>query len=104
MATLFIDTSSNKEITVSLEIEGQKEEISQSVTRLKAQTVLPLVESLLSKQKITLEDVTAIEVNCGPGSFTGLRVGIAIANTFSKELGIPINGKKPGTILEAVYS
>lgn len=42
-----------------------------------SQTLLPMVESMLKSADITLSDVDAIAVTSGPGSFTGLRIGIA---------------------------
>ena len=40
-----------------------------------------------------------IEVETGPGSFTGLRVGVSVANALGYSLGIPVNGKKIETEL-----
>ncbi len=42
-----------------------------------SQTLLPMVESMLHGAGVTLADVDAIAVTAGPGSFTGLRIGIA---------------------------
>lgn len=50
-------------------------------------------EFLLSIQNLRLEDIQAIEIYPGPGSYTGLRVGFAIANTLGYMLHIPVNGK-----------
>jgi len=98
---LLIDTSSNEEISVGLEIDGRKDEISEKVGRDKKQVVLPMVQKLLDKQKLTLQDIGSIHVNEGPGSFTGLRIGVSIANALSFTLNIPVNGKK--RVVEPVY-
>jgi len=103
MCILFIDTSSNKEITVGLQIEGKKSVINQIIDHRKAQVVLPLVEKLLKDHKLELKDITGIKVNAGPGSFTGLRVGVSVANALGYLLKIPINGKKVGEIVEVQY-
>ncbi len=81
---LYINTSSNQKTLVML---GDMELIKDaSVWR--SQVVLPMIESLLKTQKKSLKDITAIEINPGPGSFTGLRVGAAIANTLGFALGL----------------
>ena len=102
MKVLIIDTSSNQEIKVGLVIDGKEFSFKQLVDR-KNQEVLPLVEKLLRQQELELKDLTAIEVNLGPGSFTGLRVGVSIANTLGYLLKIPINGEKIGVLVEPVY-
>ena len=70
----------------------------------KAQQVLPMTKAILEKYDLTLQDLTAIHVNTGPGSFTGLRVGIAIANCLGYLLKIPVNGKEIGQTVDAVYT
>ena len=99
---LLIDTSSNKEIEVGLEIDGKVFLLKHQVDR-KNQEVLPLIEKLLKQHKLTLKDLTKIEVNPGPGSFTGLRVGVSVANALGALLKIPVNDKEVGEIVEPVY-
>src|SRR5438128_1093962 len=100
---LFIDTTNNKEVTVGLTIEGKKITEKKPLDTRKAQVVLPILEKMLKEQQLRLENITAIEVNPGPGSFTGVRVGLSIANTLGFLLQIPVNGKKVGEQAEAVY-
>ena len=92
MKIVFIDTTSNQKIIVALTIDGEKFEIKRALEKQKAQIVLPLINELLQKHKVRLYDLDAIEVNPGPGSFTGVRVGVSVANTLSYALGIPVNG------------
>ncbi len=101
---LSINTANNKEITVGVIIDGKDHVLQQSLDTRKAQVVLPLVEKLLQKNKLSLQDITEIQVNPGPGSFTGLRVGVAIANTLGFLLTVPINGKKVGEFVEPAYN
>lgn len=100
---LHIDTSNNKEVVVGLTIDGKDDIRKQSPDHRKAQVVLPMIQAILEDHNLQLKDITEIQVNPGPGSFTGLRVGITIANTLAQLLDIPINGKR-GQIVEAVYS
>lgn len=105
MIIIQIDTSDNKKTVVGLVIDGKEDTLEQVIGtgKQKSQLVLPLIDELLIKHKKTLQDVTDLEVNTGPGSFTGLRVGIAIANTLAHALNLPINRGEPGKPVEAVY-
>ncbi len=98
---LYIDTSSNQKTIVRL---GNKELVQDSSV-WHSQVVLPMVVRMLQRQGLTLSDVTEIEVVTGPGSYTGLRVGVAIANALGYALKIPVNGKKVERleIVEPVY-
>lgn len=53
-------------------------------------TILSEIEDLLNRNNTSREDLTGIVVYQGPGSFTGLRIGIAVANSLSYALQIPI--------------
>ena len=103
MVKLFIDTSSNQQIKVGLFKDENKDLLVEPVTHKKAQVVLPMIEQLLQKHNLTFQDLTNIQVHQGPGSFTGLRVGVAIANTLGLILKIPINEKPVGEIIEPIY-
>lgn len=98
---LFIDTSDNKKAIVKL--DGEKLEVKSGLGS--AQNVLPAIEKILKKKKVEISDLTEIKVNTGPGSFTGLKVGVTIANTLGYLLGIPVNGKKigPKSMVEPRY-
>lgn len=63
-----------------------------------SQKTLPLLQLLLQKQKLSVTDISELTVATGPGSFTGMRVGTAIAATLSFLLAIPLNGKNSPTI------
>lgn len=101
--TLLIDTSSNKEIAVGLEIDRKKYILKRKINVQKAQAALLMIEKILSKHNLKLKDLNEIKINTGPGSFTGLRVGVSVANALSFALKIPVNGKAAGEFVEAVY-
>ena len=91
---LIIDTADSTVTTVGLKIDGKIHWLKEKTGDLKSQNLLPLIDKILKKYKIDLRDLTGIKVNTGPGSFTGLRVGAAVANALGWVLKIPVNGKE----------
>lgn len=104
MNTLYIDTRNNKEIIVAVIKDGKEYKAVSSPDRTKADAVLILIQKALEDAGISFNDLHAIYCEKGPGSFTGLRVGFAIANSLSLALLIPLNDNEIGTIDTPVYS
>lgn len=102
--TLLIDTADNKKIKIGLEIDKKSFYLNSNPTALKSQVVLILIDKLLKKHGLQIKDVTQIEVNLGPGSFTGVRVGVSVANALGFSLKIPVNSKKVGDLVEPLYN
>ena len=98
---LFIDTSSSERIIVGFDDKRFETDARQE----KAQRLLPFIDELLKKQAKNLKDITEIEINIGPGSFTGLQVGVSVANALGWALGVPVNGKdlKKGEMVDIKY-
>jgi tRNA threonylcarbamoyladenosine biosynthesis protein TsaB len=55
-------------------------------------TLLGVIRDELQKQDAAFDDIGAVLVFRGPGSFTGLRIGITVANTIAHSLARPIVG------------
>lgn len=103
MNIIRIDTSDNLLTRVELEMDRKKHILEEKRETPGDQNVLELIDKLLEKQDVLLKDVHAIEINTGPGSFTGLKVGAAIANALSFSGSISVNGKQIGEIAEPTY-
>ena len=52
--------------------------------------ILPLIRELLSKANMRISDINKIFLTIGPGSFTGVRIGLTVAKTISWGLDIPL--------------
>ncbi|WP_375486683.1 tRNA (adenosine(37)-N6)-threonylcarbamoyltransferase complex dimerization subunit type 1 TsaB [uncultured Mycobacterium sp.] len=69
--------------------------LAQQVTvgaRAHAERLTPNVLAALADAGIGMTDLDAVVVGCGPGPFTGLRVGMATAAAYGHALGIPVHG------------
>ena len=97
---LTIDTKDQKQVVVTLKKDGEVVSSMTSENEYGSQALLPLIEKLLKKNKMEYKDLKEVEVEIGPGSFTGLRVGVSVANALGYSLNIPVNGKKIETELQ----
>lgn len=88
---LGIDTSTEQAgLAVS---DGQTDVVrSWCAGRMQTTSVLPAIDELLQKARITVRDIDAIGVAIGPGTFTGLRVGLSLAKGFVLAREIPLIG------------
>lgn len=57
-----------------------------------SQRLLPALDFLLQETGLSMQDMQAVVVTQGPGSFTGLRIGLATARALAQGLGIPLVG------------
>lgn len=92
MRLLAVDTSTFVG-TVAVLREGELlAEWSASVRATHGETLLPHVARVLELSGVTLAELDAIAVGIGPGSFTGVRIGVATAKGLALALGKPIVG------------
>lgn len=55
-----------------------------------AETLVPLIEQVMAESALDLKQLDCIAISSGPGSFTALRIGMAIAKGVAYGLGIPL--------------
>lgn len=96
---LYINTKDQKVIRVTLKQDGKIVKSLSAKNKYGSQVLLPLITKLLRTTNYDLQTLKGIEVETGPGSFTGLRVGVSVANALGFALNIPVNGKKIETDL-----
>lgn len=65
-----------------------------------AETIHTKIDELLKKNQRNLDDLGGIVAFAGPGSFTGLRIGLSVANALAYSRGLPIVAKQNPQWLE----
>ena len=96
MNILAIDTATTDLVAgiVDTDTGGDARVLAETVTETRAhnELLVPTVMELLSQAGVEFSDLDAVVVGCGPGPFTGLRVGMSTAAAFGQALGIPVHG------------
>jgi len=87
---LIINTTKREEIMIGLYDDQIKKEVYK--TDRQSEDILILLDKFIKKAGRTLNDLTAILVNIDQGSYTGVRIGVTIANTLAWSLDIPVFG------------
>lgn len=82
--------SSTEACSVALYRGGNVVEDYSLIERGHAEHLLPMIESLLSQEGVELGDMDAFAFGCGPGSFTGLRIGVAMIQGLAMSTGKPV--------------
>ncbi|TCO76431.1 tRNA (adenosine(37)-N6)-threonylcarbamoyltransferase complex dimerization subunit type 1 TsaB [Marinisporobacter balticus] len=92
MKILALDTSSIV-ATVAVMDEGKLiGEYTIHHKRTHSQKLMPMIEELLKNCELTMQDIDVVAVAEGPGSFTGLRIGVATAKGLAHAVNIPVVG------------
>jgi tRNA threonylcarbamoyladenosine biosynthesis protein TsaB len=65
--------------------------------RMLAETIHSKIEELLKKEKLDWQSIGGIVCFAGPGSFTGLRIGLSVGNALAYGLSVPIVSAKTPT-------
>lgn len=105
MKILGIDTSANVASAAICEVGENPRVIASGSINTKlthSQTLMPFIESLLCNSKTELSDIDAFAVSVGPGSFTGLRIGVSAIKGMAYGLNKPC--KAVSTLLGLAYN
>lgn len=92
MKILSIDTSSSNCSTAILEDDKLIDENSLNNGRTHSENLMPLIEELLKRNNLELKNIDLIAVSIGPGSFTGIRIGIASIKPMAEVFNIKVAG------------
>lgn len=92
MKLLAIETTGARASVALIDEAGLCKVQSSDETMNHLQHLIPMIQQLLTKCALSINDVTGILVSEGPGSFTGIRIGMATAKGLAQALNVPILG------------
>lgn len=92
MKILAIDTSSKNATVAITENEEKLIELNNSDEKTHSQKLMPMIDEAFQRTNLSLEDIDLLVCGLGPGSFTGVRIGIATAKAFADSKNIPVVG------------
>lgn len=92
MKILSIDTSSNICGVAILENQKIIKEISLDNGLTHSESLMPTIDKIFKETNLQLKDIDLIVCDKGPGSFTGIRIGVSTAMAFSDSLNIATCG------------
>lgn len=90
MELLAIETTGAAASVALINQDGQLREIRSDQTMNHLHNLLPMVGELLDESSLKIGDIDGIAVSEGPGSFTGIRIGMATAKALAQVTGIPV--------------
>lgn len=91
MPLLAIDTAAPR-LQLALLNGERADTIVEDMPQGQAERIFPALDDLLERSGVTYKDLKRIAVTTGPGSFTGLRIGLSAARGLGLALGIPVIG------------
>lgn len=68
--------------------KGTVKELNNDGTLNHLENLVPMVEKLLKSEEIDIKEIDKVAVSVGPGSFTGIRIGVTTARSLCQNLGI----------------
>lgn len=90
MKILAVDTSSKICAVAILEDSNAIDEIKLDNGKTHSENLMPILKEVLEKNNITLDKIDLIAVSVGPGSFTGIRIGIASIKSIAEVYKLPV--------------
>lgn len=92
MRVLGIDTATRIASIGVADERGPRGERRAPMSGSHARTVLPLLADVLAAAGLSVTDLDLLAVSIGPGSFTGLRIGLSVAKGLAVAAGLPVIG------------
>ncbi len=90
MISLFLDTST-KYLCIGIAKDHKViYKLQQEAAKQQSELTIPFLSKALNENGLTLNDVDEVNVTIGPGSFTGIRIGMCIAKVLASMKNIPL--------------
>jgi tRNA threonylcarbamoyladenosine biosynthesis protein TsaB len=92
MTTLLAIDTAGPRLQLALLVDERVETVIEDMAQGQAERIFPAIQQLLDRNGATYDDLDRIAVTTGPGSFTGLRIGLSAARGLGLALDRPVIG------------
>ncbi|MCL1809103.1 MAG: tRNA (adenosine(37)-N6)-threonylcarbamoyltransferase complex dimerization subunit type 1 TsaB [Clostridiales bacterium] len=89
MHILTFETTGARASVACIDENGNVFDEESEIAMSHLQSLMPMTESLLKKNGLAAEGISCVAASVGPGSFTGIRIGVSTARAFAQAMGIP---------------
>lgn len=90
MNYLAIETSAHTVSVAVVTLEGVLGELTMNTGHTHSEKLMPVMDALLEQLDLSLSDLQGLVVASGPGSFTGIRIGMATVKGLAHGAGLPV--------------
>jgi tRNA threonylcarbamoyl adenosine modification protein YeaZ len=103
---LIIDSASSSVMRIGVSLSNGDAPYLEMHDRFKySESIMTMIDEVLHRENLTLNSLKGIIISTGPGSFTGLRVGMAVAKGLAVSLKIPLLGISIfNAVVERIYA
>jgi tRNA threonylcarbamoyladenosine biosynthesis protein TsaB len=92
MTTLLAIDTAGPRLQLALRHDGATDALVEDMPTGQAERIFPAIGELLARNALTYADLGRVAVTTGPGSFTGVRIGLSAARGLGLALGTPVLG------------
>ena len=92
MLILGLDTATLSCSVALLQEDTILAELTLNIKKTHSERLMPLIDTMLKEAAVPVKSIQAVAVAAGPGSFTGLRIGVSTARALAQGLNIPAVG------------
>lgn len=103
MNKLFIDTATQSLILVIMKNDKVDQHVFEITNLDHSERLMPAIEQAFEQSELNIQDIDAFYISQGPGSYTGVRIGVTVAKMFAYTLNKPLYAISSLSVMASPY-